>query len=37
MPVAIFSSFSTRAGGKYKQGQAAPKAQGALYTNPFAF
>lgn len=37
MPVAIFRSFSTGVGGTCQQGQADPKAQGTLYTIPFAF
>lgn len=36
MPVAIFSSFSTKGGAKCQQGPADPKVQGTLYTNPFA-
>lgn len=37
MPVAIFSSFSTRAGAERQQGQADPTARGSLNTSPLPF
>lgn len=37
MPVAIFSSFSTRAGAECQEGNADPTAQGTLDTSPLHF